>query len=59
MEKKGFIKVRRISKSSLGITLPNDLVKFLELDIGSYIYSAKKDKDNIKLNLKILEKVEE
>jgi len=53
---RGLIRVRRISKSSLGITLPKDLVKNLKIDTGDYIYMATKLKNNsIELKLKLLD----
>lgn len=53
-EKKGFIKIRKVNTKAIGITLPSDLVRYLNLDVGQYTYKATKEKGIINLSLKIL-----
>lgn len=41
--KKGIIKIRKIGKSSIGLTLPKDVIDDFKIEEGHYKYTASKD----------------
>jgi len=53
---KGVIKIRQINKTSIGMTLPKELVDSLKLDLGLYEYSADNKNNEIQLNLRLISK---
>jgi len=57
MSKKGVLRVRQINKLSRGITLPKEMVKFLDLNVGLYHYETNKENEEITIKIKLLSKV--
>lgn len=53
---KGFINIRKVTKGSLGFTIPHELVKEMGITEGRYLYKATKarvkGKDVINLMIK-------
>ena len=58
MKIQGTLKVRQITPSSLGLTLPKELVNALEVEPGTYLFEAAKSEDTLYLQMKLLVKKE-
>jgi hypothetical protein len=55
--KKGIINIRRLSNTSLGLTLPQRLVEHVYLQSGVYSYSAlRKDDGTVEIKLRFLDR---
>lgn len=50
---KGTLKVRKITPSSLGFTIPKNVVEGLEIKKGLYIFDISKNLDTGNLNIEL------
>lgn len=56
MKMQGTLKVRQITPSSLGMTLPKELVTNLGVEPGTYFFEASKLEDKIYIKMSMLVK---
>lgn len=56
MKIEGTLKVRQITPSSLGLTLPKELVTTLGVEPGTYLYEALSSGDKIHITMSMLVK---